>query len=133
MLLLNSANDGSFQRSEALANARDELARQLDVKVSNMFKSFAAITGDGGSDSFDKVAENVSRQLTQQTLTGSKQLKRWASKDGTLVLLVGMTDNNQIVDNIKSSLKNEKALWQKLQAKKSQEEMDAYLEKEFGL
>lgn len=98
-----------------------------------MFKSFAAITGDGGSDSFDKVAENVSRQLTQQTLTGSKQLKRWASKDGTLVLLVGMTDNNQIVDNIKSSLKNEKALWQKLQAKKSQEEMDAYLEKEFGL
>ncbi|MDH5465542.1 MAG: LPP20 family lipoprotein, partial [Thiovulaceae bacterium] len=36
-----------FQRQEAMANGRDALARQISVKVKNMFKNFTQATGVG--------------------------------------------------------------------------------------
>ena len=127
----NAGNDSNFQRTEAMANARDALASQMQVKVSTMFKNFVATTGTGDTSTYDKASENVSRQIASETLRGSKQLKRWVAKDGTLVLLVGVSDSNPIIDSIRSSLRNEQALWQKFQGQKAQEELDAYLEKEF--
>ena len=41
----NAADDKNFQRSEAMANARDNLARQISINVNNMFKTFKAATG----------------------------------------------------------------------------------------
>lgn len=128
----NAAGDNNFQRTEAMANGRDALARQLEVKVSNMFKNFTATTGEGVDATYDKATENVSRQVAQQTLSGSKQINRWVAPDGTLVLLIGLAESSPVIDSIKSSMKNEKALWQKFQAQKAQEELDKYLEKEFG-
>lgn len=127
----NAGNDSNFQRSEAMANARDALARQMEVKVDNMFKNFAQTTGGGDDATYDKATSNVSRQVASETLKGSRQLKRWVAKDGTLVLLVGMSDSTEVIDNIRSSLRNEKALWQQFQAQKAQDELDEYLEKNF--
>lgn len=128
----NAANDSNFQRMEALANGRDSLAMQMEVKVSTMFKSFAQTTGAGDDATYDKATSSVSRQIASETLKGSKQLKRWVAPDGTLVVLVGMSDANPVIDNIRSSIKSEKALWQQFQAQKAQDELDMYLEKEFG-
>lgn len=128
---MNAGNDSNFQRTEAMANARDALARQMEVKVDNMFKNFTQTTGAGDDSTYDKATSNVSRQVASETLKGSKQLKRWVAKDGTLVLLVGVPESTEVIDNIRSSLKNEKALWQQFQAQKAQDELDAYLEREF--
>jgi hypothetical protein len=122
----------SFQRSEAMAIARDEIAKQLQIKIKNMFKNFMATTG-ANTDSVEKATEYVSKQLTKQTLTGSKQLNMWIAPDKTLFVLVGVPLNAQKVKEvIKTSLGNKEALWQKHLAEKSQKELDEAIEKEFG-
>jgi len=122
----------SFQRSEAIAVARDEIAKQLRLKVKNMFKNYMATTG-ANTDSAEKVTEYVSKQLTKQTLTGSKQLNIWIAPDKTLFVLVGVPLNAAKAKKvIKSSLKNQEALWQKFQSEKAQKELEESIDKEFG-
>jgi len=85
----------SFQRTEATASARDALARQIGVKVKNMFKQFQATTGVGDAQTADKATQNVSKQVASQTLAGSKVVKTWRSPTGTMYVLVGMPDPKQ--------------------------------------
>jgi hypothetical protein len=122
----------NMQRTVAMGAARDELARQTEVKVKNMLESWTRTTGAGDAQTYEANIANVSKQVSSVTLQGSKQLNRFVTPDGTLVLLVGMSDQAQIKDNIKSSLKNEDALWQQFQSQKAQEAVDAEIEKAFG-
>lgn len=62
-----------FARTEALANGRDELARMISVKVSNMIKSFSQVTGVEDDQAIDKVSSQVSKQITSEVLSGSRQ------------------------------------------------------------
>jgi len=126
----------SFQRQEATAQARDDLARQIGIKVKNMFKQFQATTGIGDAQTAEKATQNVSKQVASQTLAGSKVLKVWMSPSNTMYVLVGMPDPKTIQDNVrkavKTSLHNEQALWQKFLAKKADKELDEAIDKEFG-
>jgi hypothetical protein len=121
-----------MQRTVAMGAARDELARQMEVKVKNMLESWTRTTGAGDAQTYEANIANVSRQVSNTTLQGSKQLNRWVTPDGTLVLLVGMSDAAQIKDNIKTSLRNEDALWQQFQSKQAQDSLDAEISKAFG-
>ncbi len=124
-----------FARTEALANARDELARQISVKVKNMVKNFTQVTGIGNEETVDKVSVQVSKQVTSQVLQGSRQKDMWISPSGTLYVLV-VVDPEMIKKVVKeqtlTSLRNEKALWQQFQAKKAYEELEKEIQKEFG-
>jgi len=124
-----------FTRTEALAAARDALARQMTVKVKNMVKNFTQATGMGDDEVVDRVSAQVSRQVSKQTLTGSKQKDMWISPSGELFVLVVLDPasvGEAVKESVKTSYKNEKALWQQFQAKKAQEELDSEIEKEFG-
>ena len=124
-----------FARTEALANARDELARQLQVKVKNMVKNFTQQIGVGDEQTVDKVSVQVSKQVTSTVLQGSKQKDMWISPSGELYVLVVLDPaavKQAVKESTLSSLKNERALWQKFQAKKAYEELDKEIEKEFG-
>ncbi len=125
-----------FQRQEAMANGRDALARQISVKVKNMFKNFTQQTGVGSDAVVDKLSANVSKQIGNQMLSGSKQAKYWVdAKTGDMYLLVVLDPNAAVAatkSTVKSSLRNEKALWQQFQAKKANAELDAEIEKEMG-
>lgn len=122
-----------FSVTEAAGNARDDLARQISVNVSNMLKNFTQQTGVGDQAAVDKVVANVSKQLAKQDLSGSKVTKKWISKTGTMWVLVVMPDpakaKEAIKDAVKSSYKNDAALWQQFQAKKAQDELDAAMDK----
>jgi hypothetical protein len=126
----------NFQKTEAVAAARDALARQLSVKVKNMFKQFQATTGIGDAQTAEKATQNVSRQIASQTLTGSKVIKTWISPKGTMYVLVGMPDPNAVKQAVKQAVKttlhNDQALWQEFKAKKADEELEAAVDKEFG-
>jgi hypothetical protein len=126
----------SFQITEATANARDALARQIKVKVKNMFKQFQATTGIGDAQTAEKATQNVSKQVAQATLSGSKRMKTWRSPKGTLYVLVGMPDpqavQQEVKKAVKTSLHNDQALWQKFLAQKADKELDAAVSKEFG-
>ncbi|RMA92535.1 LPP20 family lipoprotein [Hydrogenothermus marinus] len=124
-----------FARTEALANARDELARMLSVKVKNMVKNFSQQIGVGEDQTVDKVTAIVSKQVTAQLLQGSMQKDMWISPSGELYVLV-VLDPQAVKEAVKqatlASFKNERALWQQFQAKKAYEELDKEIEKEFG-
>ena len=116
-----------FQRTEALANARDELARTLSVKVKNMVKNFAQATGVGDAQTFEKVASQVSKQVANQTLSGSKQKAIWIANDGELFILVVLDPESvkaAASSSVKTSLKNEEALWQQFQSKSALDSLD---------
>jgi ribosomal protein S20 len=126
----------SFQKTEATAAARDALARQISVKVKNMFKQFQASTGIGDEQTAEKATTNVSKQVASQTLNGSKVKNKWMSPTGTMYVLVVLPDASTVKDAVKdaakTSYKNDKALWQKFLAQKADKELDAAVDKEFG-
>jgi len=127
----NVAGDNNMQRTMAMANGRDALARQTQVKVQNLLTNWSRATGAGEEQTYEANFENVSRQVSQQTLEGSRQLKRWLAPDGTLVLLVGVSDSAAIKNGLKTSLRNEQALWQQFQSKQALEELDKQMDAEF--
>lgn len=128
----NTGNDISFQRNEAMADARDNLAKQISTKVSNMFKSFKAATGSGADSTFDKSSESVSKQIASETLKGTVVKGTWISKTGTLYVLMAVDTKAvgaQMEESVKTSFGNDKALYQKFLASKAQGELDAELSK----
>ena len=123
-----------FAKTEALANARDELARTLSVKVNNMFKNFTQTTGIGDAETVDKVSANISRQVASQMISGSRQIDGWVSpcNDLHVLLVIDAEQTKEVIQQqVQTSLKNEQALWQQFQAKKGFEELDKYMEEEF--
>jgi ribosomal protein S20 len=122
----------SFQKTEAVAQARDDLARQLSVKVKNMVKNFAQSTGVGNAQTFEKVSQQVSKQVANQTLSGSKLKNMWTAPNGTLYVMV-VIDKDSVKQAsksaVKTSLKNDEALWQQFQAKKADQALDAEIDK----
>jgi hypothetical protein len=123
-----------FARQEALANARDELARQVSVKVQNMFKSYTNSIGLGGRDGVEKVATNVSKQVSNQTLKGSRQKELWISPDKELFVQV-VIPNEILEDEARKAVESQtpigtsdRALWQEFKAKNAQAELDSAID-----
>ncbi len=132
----NAGNDKSMQRSEALADGRDGLASQISTKVSNLFKSYKATTGSGVDATFDASNSKVSKQLSSQSLSGSRSVDVWTNKNtGELYLLVTVSNESlkKTMDKaIKTSFKNDKAMYQKFLASQANGELDAELEKSYN-
>jgi len=128
----NAGNDLGFQRAEAVAEGRDALVTQISVKVSTLFKSYKATTGAEADATFDKSNSKVSKQLASETLIGSRAIESWTSDNGTLYLLVALNSEPvkvEMENAVKTSFKNDKAMYQKFLASKAQGELDAELEK----
>lgn len=124
-----------FQRNEAMAAGRDELARMLSIKVKNAFSNFAQQTGVGDAQTFDKVSSNVSKQLASETLTGSRQKDMWLAQDGTMYLMVTL-DPKSVADVAKqlvqTSFKNDNARHQQNLSAKALKQLDEDIDKEFN-
>jgi hypothetical protein len=119
-----------MQRRMALANARSNLAQQIETQVKDKVESFTRTTGMGGNETVDAVATAVSKQVAKVTLKGSKQVDAWEAPSGTLYVLVAVPEksvNEAAKEAVKTSFKNDQALWQQFQSKQALES----LEKEF--
>lgn len=120
----------SFARQQAMANARDQLALSIEVKVSTMFKSYVNSVGLGGADGVDAVATSVSKQVASQTLRGSTQ-KEMAVVDNELYVLVVIpneTLREEAKKTINTSMANDKAMWQEFKADQGQKELEYAIE-----
>ncbi len=130
---MNTGNDRAFQRTEAMANARNALARELSIKASSMVKTFKSVTGSGKSATFDKATSEVSKQVASQTLKDSRQVGMSWSNPQTkeLFILVGINTpevKKELSHAIKTSFKNDEALYQQFLAKQANGELDKELE-----
>jgi hypothetical protein len=75
-----------------MGRGRTEIARTLQVQVKSMLKDYQSTTT--GGEAFGQAAndeqhiEDVSKQITDTTLTGSELRKTWISNPGTLYVLM---------------------------------------------
>ncbi len=117
-----------FMKTMAATNARVALAQNMKVQVQNMIKQYVETTGAAESETVDKVLTSVTKQITNETLIGSRIYKTRKSPGGSLYVLLGMDESSvrQATEKaLKTSMKNEQALWQQFKAQKGQDELAA--------
>jgi hypothetical protein len=123
-----SGAGANFMKQMAATAARVELAQTMKVEVQNMIKQYAETTGTGESETVDQVNTSVTKQITKQTLIGSRIFRQMPTPTGGIVVLVGLSPDtvNQLAEQaLKTSMKNDQALWQKFQSDKAQDELAA--------
>ena len=121
-----------YMKEQAAAYARVTLAQQAKVRVTNMIKQYAEVTGSASSETVDKVNTSVSKLITTEDIVGSKIYRSATSPKGALYVLVGMdpTATKQTVEKaVRTSMGNDAALWQQFKAKKGQDELAEELAK----
>lgn len=124
----------AFAKQEAMAIARGELARIIEVQVDDMFKSYVNSVGIAGQDGIEKVSTSISKQVASVSLSGSEQKDLWISKDNEIFVLVGISYENlkkESLNAVKTTLANDEALWQEFKAQKAQQELEAAVNNKF--
>jgi hypothetical protein len=127
-----SAAGHSFMKNMATTDARVHLAQAMKVHVQNMVKQYAETTGAADSETVDKVNTSVTKQITDETLIGTKIYKTRSSPDGDLYVLLGMDASvaaTATENALKTSMNNDGALWQQFKAQKGQDELAASIAK----
>lgn len=116
-----------FQKSMATASAREQLAAQLRTTVQAKIKRFTETTGAGDTETVDRLNASVAKQITNETLSGSRMyIMRTNPETGMMYVLVGLDAElakEYSRQALNTSMNNDKALWQQLRAKKSMEEL----------
>jgi hypothetical protein len=123
-----SAAGHSFMKNMAATDARVQLAQQMKVHVQNMVKQYAETTGAADTETVDKVNTSVTKQITDETLVGTKIYKTRTSPNGALYVLLGMDPSATAMateNALKTSMQNDRALWQQFKAKQGQDELAA--------
>ncbi len=121
-----------FMKTQAATSARVKLAQQMKVQVQNMIKQYADTTGAGQSETVDQVYTSVTKQITNETLVGTKIFRSAQGPDGAMYVLVGIDAagvEKMTEAAVNTSMNNDRALWQKFQAGKAQDEMAADIAK----
>lgn len=133
---VTSSGNFSIDRKQAIANARVDLAQQIETKVKAMDKTYARKTDTNRGPSVGGTFESVSKQLTQQSLSGARPIKvDHVELDGKkhLCVMVALSPQftEELFNNIvkKSGLNldpdNEAVMKEEFKAYKAQQEMEA--------
>lgn len=123
----------SFMKQMAMTDARVQMAQAVRVRVTNMVKQYAETTGAANQETVDQVNTSVTKQITDETLVGTKLLRTITGPDGTLYALVGLDEASaqQIAETaLRTSMNNDKAAWQQFRAQKGQAELAAEIAKQ---
>ena len=126
----------SVAKDKALSRARVELATQLNTKVQAMTEDYVSTVGEGDNEVAEQVFSKVSRQVTDQSLSGSKQVDMYLTKDKELYILVAVqnkTIKNSIKKNVNSeieTLTSDEKLYQEFKSEQAQKRLDSVIDKE---
>ncbi|PHQ65455.1 MAG: hypothetical protein COB99_03990 [Sulfurimonas sp.] len=122
-----SAAGMGHMRRVALANGRSDLAQQIKSQVKDKIETFTRTTGVADGETVDQVNTAVSKQIAKVDLQGSKGVDAWTAPSGSLYMLVTVpeaTVNGEVKAAVKTSFKNDQALWQQFQSKNALEGLD---------
>jgi len=108
-----SAAGMAHMKRVAVANGRSDLAQQIKSDIKDKITIYSGTTGVSSDETIDQTTEAVTKQLAKVSLVGSKAVDSWTSPSGAY---------------LKTSYKNERALWQQFKAKNALEN----LEKDFA-
>ncbi|MBD3797711.1 MAG: LPP20 family lipoprotein [Campylobacterales bacterium] len=124
----NSAAGIAHMRRVAMMNGRSDLAQQIQTQVKDKVEGFTRATGNGSAETVDKVTTAVTKQVAKVDLAGSKAVNMWQAPSGALYMLVTVPQsevNKKVKDAVKTSFKNDEALWQQFQSQQALEKLDA--------
>ncbi len=123
-----SAAGTAHMRRVALANGRSDLAQQIQTQVKDKVEVFTRATGNGNKEVVDAVSTAVTKQVAKVDLQGSKAVDQWNAPSGAMYLLVTVGEsqvNGEVQKAVKSSFKNDDALWQQFQSKQALDGLEA--------
>ncbi len=123
----------AFMKQMAATEARVQLAQNMKVQVQNMIKQYAETTGAASAETVDRVNTSVTKQITDQTLQGTKIFRSIVGPDGTMYVLVGLDEAGaqKLTETaVKTSMNNDQAAWQQFKAQKGQDELAAEIAKQ---
>ena len=137
---VSSSGSMTTDKAQATALSRVDLAQQIGTKVKALDKTYQERVDVAGQAQVGSTFTSVSKQLTEQSLTGSRVIKTsYANFDGKNQLCVltalGSSSTKEVFDNIvkqserPGTIDQEKVLYQEFKAYKAQEELDAELMK----
>jgi hypothetical protein len=121
-----SAAGHAHTMAEAKIVGRAALAETVKTQIQAMVKRYAETTGVAGAQTVDKVVTDVTKQITNETLVGSRLFKSTTGPDGTQFVLMGLDEGalQQVAKQaVNTSMGNDQALWQQFKAQKGQEEL----------
>ena len=98
----NKGDDLAFQRSEAMALARDDMARQIETKVGSFFDKFAESIGTGDKEVFLKDAKSKIHTIAKQKIRGARTRDTWIDKKERLYILMTL-ETNEVLKMLKQS------------------------------
>ena len=123
-----SAAGQAHMRRVALANGRSDLSQQIQTQVKDKVEVFTRATGNGSAEVVDKVSTAVTKQVANVNLKGSKAVDVWNAPSGAMYMLVTVPEevvNKKVQEAVKTSFKNDDALWQQFQSKQAMESLEA--------
>lgn len=79
-----------YARTEALAKARTELAKQVEVEIEDVLKQSVSKVGgsEAQSTQLNETSEQITKQVTRQTLSGTRQTDTWITKDASRIFVL---------------------------------------------
>lgn len=128
-----SAAGVGFMKQMAIADARVQLAQMVRTRVTNMIKQYAETTGAANQQTVDQVNTSVTKQITEETLVGTRLFRTITGPDGSMYALVGLDESSaqKITETaLKTSMNNDRAAWQQFRAQKGQDELAADIAKQ---
>jgi hypothetical protein len=126
----NKGDDVALQRSEAMAIARDDMARQIETKVGSFIDKFAESIGTKEKRSFARDVKSKIRNITKMKLRGARTQKSWMGESGKLYLLMTLETKEVLAMLKQSSNSEDKDIkFQRFLSQKNQKELEKELEK----
>ena len=126
----NRGDDISLQRSEAMAVARDEIARTVETKVGGFFDKFSESVGVKDKEAFARDVKSKIRNVTKQKLKGARVKKTWMGKSGKLYMLMTL-ESSEVLDILtqkNSNLEKQDVKFQRFLSEKNLKELEKELE-----
>ncbi|QOP40513.1 LPP20 family lipoprotein [Sulfurimonas marina] len=122
-----SAAGIAHMRRVAVMNGRSDLAQQIQTQVKDKVEGFTRATGNGSAEAVDMVTTAVTKQVAKVDLKSSKAVNMWQAPSGAIYMLVTVPEgevNKEVKKAVKTSFKNDEALWQQFQSKQALEQLD---------
>ena len=119
-------------KQAAANNARQELARMMEVKISSVIEDYSSTYIDGDAQEFKQSLKDLSRTVVQQTVKGAvPALPGWSEKmsKGTMYHVCLEISSNNVLDNIKDKVSNDAKLRTDFEYEKFKQIFDKEMEK----
>jgi hypothetical protein len=125
-----------YRMNMAALRARHQLAEKMSAVFKGSAREMRDNAGVGMAAAVDAYGERVASLLTSQTLRGTKIYSAITGPDETLFVLVGVDKKlaaEQLKEMSHSSFNQADARWQEEKGRKAMAEMDAAIDRQFGL